>query len=38
MPIDQAIGRVNAGAVLILKTVISPALVRIPRVAGCSNI
>jgi hypothetical protein len=38
MPIDQAIGRVSAGMALILKTLISPALVRIPHAAGCSNI
>jgi hypothetical protein len=36
---NRAIDRpVNAGAVLILKTVISPALMRIPHVAACSNI
>jgi hypothetical protein len=38
MPIDEMIGWVSAGMVLILKTLISPALMRIPRVAGRSNI
>jgi len=38
MPIDQVTGVVSAGVVLLLKTVISPALLRIPPVAGCSNI
>jgi len=31
MPIDQVIGGVSAGVVLILKTLISPALLRIPH-------
>jgi len=38
MPIDKMIGTVSAGPVLILKTSISPAKMRIPRAAGGSNI